>query len=162
MTGFPTTPESLVNILRSFLIDVWNWALDVIWESISFALSPLSLFGKIGLLLGIGALLLVGIQASRQGYEGRVSQAVALMGFASVLLIIVDFLPSEVLRWLMGFVVLGIIVGAYNLKSYFAGDTESTEWYDTYRRLFGSLTLALILIILALQYVVGIDLPLLP
>jgi hypothetical protein len=48
------------------------------------------------------------------------------------------------------------------MKSYLAGDAESTDWYDTYRRAFGSLTLAAILLILTLEYVVGVNLPLLP
>lgn len=162
MTGLPVSPDGLVDAGQSLLEGVWNTLLDIFWNAISPALSPLSFLGKIGLLLGIGALALIGFQSYRQGYEGRVTQATAVMGFASTLLVIADFLPPRVLKGTIAFVGIAGLVGVYNLKSYVAGDTESTDWYDTYQRLFGSLTLAAILLVLTLEYVVGVDLPILP
>lgn len=162
MVSFPTSPEELIDIAQSLVSDLWNAILDSIWSTVSSALSPLSLLGKIGLLLGLGALTLIGIQSYRQGYEGRISQPASLMGFGSALLVIADFLPPEVLQGVLAFVGIGVIVSVYNLKSYFAGNTESSEWYDFYRRLFGSLTLAILLFVLVLKYVVGVNLPLLP
>lgn len=162
MSGFPTSPDGLVDAGQSLLKGLWNTIVDSIWGVVSPALAPLSFLGKIGLLLGFTALTLVGIQSYRQGYEGRVSQPTALMGFASTLLIIADYLPPQVLKSVIAFIAIGSLVGLYNLKSYFASDTESTDWYDTYRRFFGSLTLAAILLVLVLEYVVGVNLPLLP
>lgn len=162
MAGFPTSPEALVDTAQSLLTDLWNSILDTVWSVISSALSPLSFLGEIGLLLGLGALTLIGIQSYRQGYEGRISQPASLMGFGSALLVIADFLPPQVLKSVFAFIAVGAVVGVYNLKSYFAGDTESTEWYDLYQRLFGSLTLAIILLMLIFEYVVGVNLPLLP
>ncbi|WP_424017353.1 hypothetical protein ACOZ4N_15945 [Halorientalis pallida] len=162
MQGFPISPDGLVNAGQSLLENIWNTVLDTIWSVVSPALSPLSQLGKIGLLLGIGALALIGFQSYRQGYEGRVTQATAVMGFASTFLVIADFIPPRVLKGTVAFIAVAGVVGVYNMKSYVAGDTESTDWYDTYQRLFGSLTLAAILLVLTLEYVVGVDLPILP
>jgi len=162
MTSFLASPESIVDAIQSVLSDIWEAILATIWSVVSSALSPLSFLGKIGLLLGLGALTLIGIQSYRQGYEGRVSQPASLMGFGSAFLVIADFLPPKVLQGVLAFIGLGVVVSLYNLKSYFVGDTESTEWYEFYQRLFGSLTLAILLLVLALEYIVGVNLPLLP
>jgi hypothetical protein len=85
-----------------------------------------------------------------------------VIGFASTFLVIADSIPPRVLKGTVAFIAVAGVVGVYNMKNYVTGDTESTDWYDTYRRLFGSLTLTVILLILTLEHVVGVNLPLLP
>jgi uncharacterized membrane protein YccC len=154
--------NNLISSGQSFIKSILDMLVNGFWSIVSSALSPLSSTGKIGIVLGIVTLTLIGIQSSRQGYEGRVTQATAFIGFVSTVLVFADFIPPRVVKSLVVFVIIGGIVSAYNLKSYFAGDTESADWYDAYKRLFGSLTLAAILLVLVLQYVVGVNLPLLP
>lgn len=162
MVDVQATLNSLVDTAQQTLNDVLEAVISTFWNTISSALSPLSPSGRIGLVLGFGALILVGIQSQRKGHEGRVEHATIFIGFLSLLLIIIDFLPQTVRNSLLAFVTIGALVVAYNMKSYFAGDTESTKWYDTYRLLFGSLTLATIVLALVLEYIVGLNLPVLP
>ena len=154
--------DGIIEGAQSALDGLIDTIISTFWNTISPALSPLSSTEKLTLLLGITGLVIAGIQAYRQGYESRPAQPVALIAFVSVILVISSYLPSTVLKGVLAFVALAGVASAYNLTSYFAGRTEPSEWYDFYRLLFGSLTLAGILLILVLEYVVGLNLPLLP
>lgn len=162
LMGIPTALGKILDTARDSVISVLESIIRSGQELLWSALSPLSPGGKLGVILGIGALALGALKAYRQGYEGRVGQPMALLGFASVLLIILDFLPPTVVQVVLVFGAIAAVGSVINLSSYFRQETESTEWYDLNRWGIGSIPFLVILLLLILEYIVGIDLPLLP
>lgn len=162
LMGISTVLDKILDTVRDSVISILESGIRSGQELVWSALSPLSPGGKFGVILGIGALTLGALKAYRQGYEGRVGQPMALLGFASVLLIILDFLPPAVVQLVLVFGAIAAVGSVINLSSYFRQETESTEWYDLNRWGIGSIPLLVILLLLILAYIVGVDLPLLP
>ncbi len=158
----PTSVNEVVELARGLLYSLIRSIITAVMDQISAALQPLSFAGKMGVLIGVVTLSLGGIKAYRQGYEGRMGQPLALGGFVSGILVIYDFLPPLVGEAVVVFVGVAGMASVVNLSSYFAGATESSEWYQMNRWVWGSIPLAILLLLLVLEYVVGVDLPLLP